>query len=67
MDHANANAGANADEAGEAADPTTFGLAAALALLGGAFTLSVGGPAGVAVTCFLLSALLAGVARRPPR
>ena len=47
------------------ANTTTFGLAAAFAILGGVFTLSVGGPAGAAVACFLGGALFAGIARRP--
>jgi hypothetical protein len=51
--------------ADDEADTTTFGLAAAFAILGGVFTLSVGGPTGAAVACFLGGALFAGIARRP--
>jgi hypothetical protein len=45
---------------------TSLGLCSAAALLAGVFTLSIDGPRAIAAVAFLLGALLAGLARRPP-
>ena len=53
--------------AGESPDgslPTTLGLCAALALLGGSFTLAHAGPPALGIGCLTAAALLTSAARR---